>query len=165
VSPKRQASRVIPLVLLADLGFRCSKLSPSGDIVKAFLAMIRNCGKRAVRGMDRPKVSGGFWRELWSNHGPRIGANAYLIRLWEPPASRIFNQLRVNRVLSRRKRGFESLRGRQLIQLLPRNFVRIYLHCTGYRFSLLFPEIDSHSFPRLPSVTISARGFSNTFAV
>jgi hypothetical protein len=67
--------------------------------------------------------------------------------------------------LSRRKRGFESLRGRQLIQLLPRNFVRIYLHCTDYRFSLLLPETDSHSFPRLPSVTISARGFSNTFAV
>jgi hypothetical protein len=40
--------------------------------------------------------------ELWSNHGSRIGANRYLIRFWEPPASRIFNQLPVNRVLSRR---------------------------------------------------------------
>ena len=44
--------------------------------------------------------------ELWSNHGPRIGANRYLIRFWEPPASRIFNQLPVNRVLSRRWRLF-----------------------------------------------------------
>lgn len=52
----------------------------------------------------------------WSNRGPRIGANRYLVRLWEPPASRIFSELRVNRVLLRRKRGFESLRGRQLIQ-------------------------------------------------
>jgi hypothetical protein len=37
----------------------------------------------------------------WSNHGPRIRANHYLIRFWEPPASRIFNQLLVERVLSR----------------------------------------------------------------
>jgi hypothetical protein len=65
-------------------------------------------------------------RTLWSNHGPRIGANAYLIRFWEPPASRIFNQLPVNRVLSRRKRGFESLWGRKLIQLLPRDFVALH---------------------------------------
>jgi DNA replication protein DnaC len=55
-------------------------------------------------------------QELWSNHGPRIGANRYLIRFWEPPASRIFNQLPVNRVLSRRKRGFKSRRGRQINQ-------------------------------------------------
>jgi hypothetical protein len=40
--------------------------------------------------------------ELWSNHGPRIRANGYLIRFSEPPASRIFLQLRVNRVLSLR---------------------------------------------------------------
>jgi len=49
----------------------------------------------------------------WSNHGPRIRTNRYLRRFWEPPASRIFNQLPVNRVLSRRKRGFKSRRGRQ----------------------------------------------------
>jgi len=36
------------------------------------------------------------------NYGPRIGANRYLIRFWEAPASRIFNRLRVNRVLLRR---------------------------------------------------------------
>jgi hypothetical protein len=32
---------------------------------------------------------------LWSNHGPRICTNPYLIRFREPPASRIFNQLPV----------------------------------------------------------------------
>jgi hypothetical protein len=38
----------------------------------------------------------------WSNHGPRIVVSRYLTRFWEPPASRIFNQLPVNRVLSLR---------------------------------------------------------------
>ena len=55
-------------------------------------------------------------QELWSNHGPRICANRYLTRFWEPSASRIFNQLPDNRVLSRRKRGFKSRRGRQVNQ-------------------------------------------------
>jgi len=33
----------------------------------------------------------------WSNCGPRIGANRYFLRFWEPPASRIFDQLPVKR--------------------------------------------------------------------
>jgi hypothetical protein len=122
-------------------------------------------GKVLERARIRYTIGSPIYQSLWSNYGPRIVSNRYLVRFWEPPASRIFNQLPLNRVLSRRKRGFESLRGRQLIQLRPRNFVRIYLHCTDYQFSSLLPETDSHSFPRLPSVTISARGFSNTFAV
>jgi hypothetical protein len=40
--------------------------------------------------------------KIWSNHGPLIRANRYLRRFCEPPASRIFNQLPVDRVLSRR---------------------------------------------------------------
>jgi len=41
-----------------------------------------------------------IYRTLWSNHGPRIVPERNLIRFWEPPASRVFLQLRVNRVLS-----------------------------------------------------------------
>ena len=36
----------------------------------------------------------------WSNYGPRICANGYFLRFWEPPASRILNQLLVDQVLS-----------------------------------------------------------------
>jgi hypothetical protein len=116
----RRANR--KLTLGPSIGFRCSKLSqPSGDVVEAFLAMIRNCGKRALRGMDRPKVSGGLWRELWSNHGPRIGANAYLIRFWEPPASRIFNQLPVT---------FTAVTRVQIPSGTPNSFSNLQLSCS-----------------------------------
>jgi hypothetical protein len=46
-----------------------------------------------------------FQWKSWSNHGPRSRADHYLIRFWEPPASRIFNQLPVDRVLSLRYHG------------------------------------------------------------
>ena len=36
-------------------------------------------------------------QNAWSNHGPRIVASRYCIRFWEPPASRIFNPLPVDR--------------------------------------------------------------------
>jgi hypothetical protein len=68
---------------------------------------------RARESMNVPTTA---VRKHCRNYGPRIVANRYLIRFREPPASRIFNQLPVDRVLSRRKRGFESLRGRQLSQ-------------------------------------------------
>ena len=38
--------------------------------------------------------------KLWSNDGPRIGTKRDFMRFSEPPASRIFNQLLVDRVLS-----------------------------------------------------------------
>ena len=49
--------------------------------------------------------------KLWSNHGPRIVASRYVIRFWEPPASRIFNPLPVAPVLSPRyQSGREHVR-------------------------------------------------------
>ena len=54
----------------------------------------------------------------WSNYGPRIVATPYLMRFWEPPASRSFNQLFVNQVLSLRWYGFSSRRDTILVSLL-----------------------------------------------
>src|SRR5215468_6541881 len=83
----------------------------------------------------------------------------------ERPLPCSYNVLQFVCALSRRKRGFESLRGRQFNSTTSTRFRENHLHRTDYRFSLLLPETASHRFPRLPSVTVTARGFSNTFAV
>ena|ERR1700746_2371923 len=106
-----------------------------------------HCRWLSFRGLGQTRLI----EKLWSNHGPPIVASRYFTSFSEPPASRIFNQLPLARVLSRRKRGFESLRGRQLIQVLPRNFLRIYLHCTDYRFSFI---IARNRLPQLSKTSI-----------
>src|SRR5215831_1247538 len=60
-------------------------------------------------GIDSPPGTSSYiWLpRSWSNHGPPICANRYLTRFWEPPASRIFNQILVNRVLSLRLHDFD----------------------------------------------------------
>jgi len=58
---------------------------------------------------------------------PRIGANRYSTRIWEPPASRIFSQLWVNRFLHCGNTDFTSTPGQpearcssRFLNLLPR---------------------------------------------
>src|SRR5215471_17589412 len=68
-------------------------------------------------------------------------------------------------LLSRRKTRVRIPPGTPINSTTSTRFRENHLHRTDYRFSLLLPETASHRFPRLPSVTITARGFSNTFAV
>lgn len=64
---------------------------PSGDIFSRFKGRARHREK-----FSQPMLLRTICcyisekHELWSNHGPRIGANPYFIRFWEAPASRIF---------------------------------------------------------------------------
>ena len=54
------------------------------------------------RSLFRDKAEGADPLKLWSNYGPLILTNRYFLRFWEPPASRIFNQLLVDLALSPR---------------------------------------------------------------
>jgi hypothetical protein len=77
------------------------RLRRSGDVFEAFRATTWNGRRLSVVHTNGPKDSAVLATERsWSNHGPRISASRYLIRFWEPPASRIFNQLSIDRVLS-----------------------------------------------------------------
>ena len=58
---------------------------------------------------------GELWegKKLWSNRGPRIISNRYLMCYWEPTASRTFNQLRCNCSLSQQGQMVRQGTGRR----------------------------------------------------
>jgi hypothetical protein len=84
-------------------------LGPIGDVFEPLQITSRNRPELSRTNMKLTRSN--LNRNLWSNHGPRIRANRYFI-LREPPVSRIFSRLRINRVLSWRRRRGGSRRSR-----------------------------------------------------